>query len=559
MRHSLHSSGRRSGVPPQAQGKPDATRDGMFIAGVVLLCAAGYVGRLGFYSDDWYHLSACARATGQPFFTQFGQLLEATPGRPVQAFLLLGLGRAFGVRPLGYHMVNGVVQAMVVALLYAVVRRLGLHRGMALGFALLFSLLPHYSTDRFWVAALQANWSMLFFLAAFYAGLRAFEVDARYPRAWVAASALCIALSLLSYEVTLGLFVLLPIAIAVRAQQWSRPFSRRMLGYILTAATVGTVILLLKLRRTPVYRGHFFHHLGPILVHAMRQLIEFNFVKYGLRLPWVAWNAAHHVPWPVFLLAAAVAGLVYWYLSDALRSTPQLHLNAGDGLTMIGLGCAVFLLGYGLFAANLTMDFTTTGVDNRLSIASSLGAAMVMLGAFEAVTALIRPEKMQRYFFCAVLALVCASNAVVINALATWWQVAYSREQVVLTDIHQHALPSGTSLFLDGVCPYVGPGIVFEAWWDVGPALQIVYADSTLRGDVVSPRMRVGKSELTTTIYESITASYPYNDNLWIYNFGTKQVYKIPDDAAAERYFGVIAPTRNSNCGGKVGQGVPIF
>jgi hypothetical protein len=114
-------------------------------------------------------------------------------------------------------------------------------------------------------------------------------------------------------------------------------------------------------------------------------------------------------------------------------------------------------------------------------------------------------------------------------------------------------------LIVDGVCPYVGPAVVFESSWDLAGALITFYADRTLAADIVTPNMTVGKNGLRTVLYESLERDYPYG-NLLIYHYGRKEVYPLPDAEAARRYFDAFNPDRSGGCPrGHEGRGVPVF
>src|SRR4029453_16256485 len=96
-------------------------------------------------------------------------------------------------------------------------------------------------------------------------------------------------------------------------------------------------------------------------------------------------------------------------------------------------------------------------------------------------------------------------------ALATFWIAAWQRQRQVVGNIRQ-ALPElapGTTLILDGVCPYLGPAIVFESSWDLAGALRVVYGDRTLHADVTTGRFSIHDDGLRTRIYHASQFS-PY-------------------------------------------------
>lgn len=76
------------------------------------------------------------------------------------------------------------------------------------------------------------------------------------------------------------------------------------------------------------------------------------------------------------------------------------------------------------------------------------------------------------------------------------------------------ALPADTVLLLDGICRGHGPGIVFETKWDVTGMLQLEYGDTTLLGDVMGPRTEIRPDSMTTLLYDDVTHTYEYGEDL---------------------------------------------
>jgi hypothetical protein len=69
-------------------------------------------------------------------------------------------GRAFtlfGLEPLGYHIANALMITILTGFLYGVLRELGLSRSIAIAVAAAYSLIPNYSTDRFWFGGLRLH------------------------------------------------------------------------------------------------------------------------------------------------------------------------------------------------------------------------------------------------------------------------------------------------------------------------------------------------------------------------------------------------------------------
>jgi hypothetical protein len=108
------------------------------------------------------------------------------------------------------------------------------------------------------------------------------------------------------------------------------------------------------------------------------------------------------------------------------------------------------------------------------------------------------------------------------------------------------------------VCPYVGPAIVFESSWDLQGALRLLYRDTTLQADVVTPNLRVEHDGLHTVLYGE-DSRYPYQ-RLLLFNVRGPSSDSIPDEEAARAYFARANPDRSNGCPpGRAGHGVRVF
>src|SRR5204862_18088 len=149
--------------PPNKADASVEAADCVFLAALSLASSLWYVARLGFYSDDWGLFAAFQLS---PDRSMAGLVRPSFLDRPAQGVYSVLLYRLFGLRPLGYHVINAMVLACMVALLYLVLRRLQPSRALAFGVALIYAVLPNYSTDRFWFAAFAAPLSILLYFVS---------------------------------------------------------------------------------------------------------------------------------------------------------------------------------------------------------------------------------------------------------------------------------------------------------------------------------------------------------------------------------------------------------
>jgi len=546
--------------------------DLLFLFLMFILSSLLYVGGLGFYSDDWSSLAtwtSCPDPSYEGLVKCFYRAEGDASIRPLQILYQTGLYRLFGRRPFGQHALNSSLIACTLLLLYLALRKFGVNRMLAMAISLVYGLMPHYSTDRFWIAAGQSNVCMAFCFLSFYSAARILAPDAKYRWAWTLTSVLAMLASLLAYEVSAPLMVLVPVLLYVgfRRSTELSPFPasqkrtpRLVLLFSLASLTL-FVFLKVTLQTRLGFHGKFLHQLGLVLRHAVSQSLSFNIGRYGLALPVAAWRAVRGHPDTHVVAFAALAGVAIFVncFRIACRSRQALPTCGGwIGLMLLGLVC--YGLGFALFAADPNLDFVSTGVENRLTIAASVGTAIWLVGLFGWASSFLPGPRLRAAASTALVALYCASGFAINDTIASYWIEARHRQEEALAEIHKTfaTLPSGTTLLVGGVCRYVGPGIVFEGEWDMAGALQILYRDPTLRGNVLNPRLRLQPDSVILPIYTEEKA-YFYSDRLILYDAVQKRTFRLTSLEAARDAIRSAAFLEAGCPPGLEGKGAPTF
>ncbi len=558
-----------------------AIQDCLFLSLVVVLSLILYVWNLGFYSDDWSFLAPLSMSADQSIIGLFQALNEGNlKMRPVQALYWGGLYWLFGPQPLGYHLVNGSVFLLSVLLFSLSLRELGQHRVLTLAVPIVYALLPHYSTDRFWLAVNVANLSMAFYFLSLYSALRGLRASPRHFWSWKLLCILSLLGSTLAYEVALPLFLLNMMLVWYRGRgqfgsiDKSLGQATRTVSHASDLVALVAVIFFKTLTTTRMGNNGLLQELGWIAKRAIainygtydtglnfKQAIAVNYGDYGLELPRIVVKILRDYPDKAVFLVGGVLGLVILgYLYHVVsKSKAELPCQTSM-LKLTAWGLIVFGLGYAIFLTNANVMFTPTGIGNRTAIAAAVGVALSLVGALGWVSAILPLDRFRRHFFCCLVTLLCVSGFLINNTLGSFWIAAYRQEQEILVDIRQRfaTLPAGSTLILDGVCPYVGPAIVFESSWDLSGALVMFYRDYTLRADVVTPNLRIEEDGLYTSIYDFVFR-YPY-DKLFVYHFGRKMRYPLTDAESARLYFQTFNPDHSNGCPrGHEGHGVTVF
>ena len=535
-----------------------AIQDCSFLFGVVLLSGLSYMGRLGFYLDDWgfwgifYHSKDKSLAGLLRWF--WWQDLEVR-SRPVQMLYLALTHSTFGLHPLPYHLINTLVLAGAAVLFYLSLRELRLPHCVTLVVPLVYVLLPHYATDRFWIATHQAVLSLAFFFLGLYAGLRAVRSGRTGSLCLQAASILSFAFGLLSYEMTIGMVAasLVLIGYRIRTKHRDNGFELHSsilhgMGYFLIASVSLGLVFLFKMqvdtRFTHHYRPPFLDHMEELVWHGMGQTIRFNVLQYGTGLPRAAltlYRSSGAGAQPA-IIAGVIAISVLLYLTWTFRRSRSDLLSIKGTLSLIILGFAVFVLAYLPFLMWFGMLLVTTSIDNRVSIAAGVGPACVLVGGIAVLIRAFIPAQLRVQAFGDAIAIICAMNYICVASFAEYWVKAYIQQGEIISEIRRNVdAPAGSTLLLDGFCRQVGPAIVFKGYYDTGGALQIAYADETLKADMVSPDMEIHDDAVTTILF-GYRQRYTYGEKLWVYNVQRKALYRLTDSLVAHKYLQNVDP-----------------
>jgi hypothetical protein len=525
----------------------EIVHDCVFLGVSVLLSLILYVQYLGFYSDDWAFLMLLNTSSDQSFSGLCKALYlgdVVIRQRPTQVLYLAGLYWLFGLHPLGYHLANAAMLLWSTLLFYLVLRELQQPRPFALVLPLVYMLLPHYSTDRFWVAAFQATLSIALYFLSLYADLRMLRDRLAHRWGWKLLGVLSLLGSGLSYEVTLPLFLLInPFLIWYRARQiygpdLGKPFMRAnravLLGCNLIALAGVVVYKALVTVRVNV-EIDFVSHIIGLVTGAFRV----SYGSYGIGLPYIVWWILRNNPDWMMLAVATVLGLVTFAYLLRVMIPPEFQLLSRTlWLKFVGFGLVVFGLGYAIFLVNADVWFTSASLGNRIAIAAALGVAIVLMSTLGWMSALLPTEQLRKSVFCLLITLLCIAGFLINNTLASFWRTAYGRQQEIIRDIRQNipTLSPGSILILDGTCLEHGGAYIFTGGRDIAGVMIIAYHDKSLRATAILQEPKIGEQGVMIFTYRRETY-YPYSEKLLLYNAGEKRVYQLTDATAARHYF----------------------
>jgi hypothetical protein len=478
--------------------------------------------------------------------------------RPIQFFGYAVLYKLFDSNPLGYHLVNGIVFTAGFILLYLILTALRQPRVLALSIPILYMLLPNYSTDRFWIAVQAANISMFLTFLGIYTHLQALRHQKGGFWGWEAFAILCIIASGLTYE------VFLPLVLATMAflfgSELARDLPQTAIGRTIAktalrhSGIVLAVVIIVLVKSLWAERASYFRALiredGIVayvtyISHYVVKAFVYSYGYHVLELPYTAWHALRDFSDPAIVIVTGFIGILIfvrlytsWDRPSAVAITSRTKM-----LIYLGCGIAIFILGYSLVPHNPVKN----GFNNRAAIAGTLGVAASIVGPLGILTSLA-PGIWQKVLFCAVVGFIGMAGALTIDVLAKFWVQSYRLQSEYLSDIRSHisAIPAGATLIMDGICPYSGPAPIFEAPWDLSSALSVLYGHADIKANIVTRWLRVEQSGLIIPFCCG-EITYPFQ-NLFVYHFGRKVSYPLPDAPAAQKYFDNVSTDRGSRC-----------
>lgn len=547
--------------PDSGRWRTAAGIDASCAAAITLISAVPYLWHLGFYSDDWELLAGFSGKAAQSFAAL---VTDNFPARPIQGVYLALLFRAFGLNPLGYHIVNAVVLAASAALLCLFLVRLCLGRAQSFAATLLFVMLPQLSTVRVWYAAFQVPLSMALMLISMHCQL-SFARSGKIG--WFGGAIVAALLSVGAYEIFGPLIA--AFAILLLFLEWRRS-NRKLRGRPVAAAAVVITLIMLAFAYKLVFSVGRARSVGnpERYLLGLHQVFRVDYdwrVDSGLNIfatprthfwaPVQGWWSgarallAGKTGLEVAVIALLIAGLAVWRLR-----IPEVAERRSPPRRLLFLGVAVFLLGNATFLVVPAVVFTSTGMDNRVQVAAAIGVGIILVALISLGTNALPPQH-REVAFCAAIAIISASAFARLSAIEQYWAQAPVLQRRVLTAARAdlQSVPPNSTVILDNVCPYLGPAVVFETSWDVGGALTLAL-HRPLAGDTVSSRMSLTAKGLQTSMYKE-PRSYPYGPGLYVYSPSTHQVLQLRDAETAARYFAHRAPP---SCLGLVARGAEV-
>jgi len=481
----------------ERRGLLEVTLASFGLAALTAVVFGASIDRAGFFNDDWNYLGS---SHFPPSFGAAVRELDYLSFRPLMMLYWPFAYRGLGTDPTPHLVLTLAVAVLVSALLFAVLRRLGVERGPAAAVAVLVLLSPAADSTRFW-PAMSAN---VLAVALWLGGVLAALAALRRPAAslWWHLPALALYLaSVLLYEIAAT--AVLATGAGYVALAGRRGLARWALDAFAILATLALVTS--HTFYDPLPPGGMARHAvtvareaavvfadswwAPAEPGAAATLLACGFTAAVLAVGWLTARAggdtaAHLRRW-VLIAAAAALGTAVAYLMHV----PSAEVSPG---------------GEGQF--------------NRSNVLAAIGVTLLVV-ATTVVAATLASRRSPAWrsrstTLAAAAALVIGAGYVVqLNRDAGAWSDSVRRQAVVLDAVGLP--PAGSVVFAFGVPAAPAAGVpVFGAVWDLRGALELRRGERTLRAYPVPEGSRVdcGATELTLHNYndafERQSASY---------------------------------------------------
>lgn len=525
--------------PPAAS---QSWSDMVALVAIIVVSAMPFLFGLEFYSDDWAFLLAYWEPRSEGLSEAIHAVVGLFPPRPGQGIYNAILITAFGLDPLPYHLVNLAVLSAFVLLLNRLLLRLGMDGATAFAISALFAVWPQISTVRVWFAAFQIPLSGVFFLLSTLIEIRSTSSrTGRLLGKTLSLAALAISLSL--YELFAPAIVAVSLLLTLRdgraagarnLRDWLAAVVPHLPNILLTAGA-------LAFKQSVAARA-------PASLDTFKYLAE-NFIRlsYDIQIDWGVnfWKMLElhflFVPWSLVEAVLAAPDLPGLALPAAVtvalitgfrlaRMHPRVW-TVPEALRAIAMGVVILFLGYAIFFTTPNVSLSLAGIGNRASFAGVVGVILALVGVLHLVAAALGPAR-GPIFLTLAIGILAGLSGLRLAQIGTYWagsddirqeQLAHAREDLA-------EIPPGAVVLIDGVCPYYGPAIVVEAYWDATAILKFATGISIAADTTLALVLR--DDAATTTIYSDIR-TYPYGPMLFLYNAPNRRLDQLIDAAQA--------------------------
>lgn len=489
-----------------------------FLCLLEVLTFAPFVRKVGFYLDDWLMLQTLyfgprdlLGAFSNYFFNDPKVII-----RPVEVLHFAPMYFAFGLRPLGYHLVNGVLEILCICLLYAALKRFTESRLLAFIAVCAFIIYPIHDCTHYWILCSSVTLSAALYLVSLLASMKASLESKPF---FHIVSTFAFALSIYNYEVFLPFAAVTFLCIfflTKRSGSFNQAFKHASLSFLPLLAC-GVSLFAYQRFLVPHLGLGFVHKVNLDPLHMLHVLFSGIFVSSPFHaLPFLQSQLALRLGEPfstvdILSLAVIFAGLSF--LTFGLMQKEALTIKPARVLELSIIGVAATVFSIWIFAFSSEFEPTLMTLVNRIFTGAAIGWGCIFAALVFAVTRFLAKRTVPKALIAILLSACCVYFTVANWALAQPW-VASQRAQtgIIYLVKQQKGIIRYPDTILLADCPrYVMWSPVFDGVWDFQSMLRINLNDSKISAGVVSERLSLGTSQVKDVSMGYTCGVYPYD------------------------------------------------
>jgi hypothetical protein len=476
-----------------------------FLALLELLTFGQIVGKIGFYLDDWNMLRQLhfGPQSLMPMLSSYFMGDPKIMPRPVELLHFVAMFVTFGLKPVGYHILNGIMEVATAWLSYVVVHRISAgNKTLALISSAIFLLYPIHDSTHYWIVASSCTLSLLCYMISLWWQI---EGVAKSSKWLLAAGYLSFAISIFNYECYLPLF---PINVAAalyvstpKSNKW-RAAVLQSIPYVLSIAAVlgyGRYVV-------PLLGQGWMHstHIDPMAI--ILTVIRGAQVSFSPEPFIFLWDRLFRdAAWKNVAAWAAVGGAVM-ATAILLQAFSKEDRNSKSLAHVAFFGAAIILLSYTIFGLNPEYEPTLLTFVNRVNYAAALGAGMLFASG---ICALGKNKAAAPIILSTFIAFCMFGNW----ALSRPWTLSWMMQKHVQSVLTAHCteFQPHDSIMLLNSPRYIMWAPVFDGAWDFQNLAQITLNDSTINGGVVSDRLRFANAQVSDVSSDFVCGKYNFD------------------------------------------------
>ena len=492
-----------------------------FLCLLEILTFAPFLRRVGFYLDDWLMLQTLHFGP-QDLFGAFSNYFFNDPKviiRPVEVLHFAPMYFAFGLRPLGYHLVNGVLEILCVCLLYAALKRFTESRLMAFLAVVAFVIYPIHDCTHYWILCSSVTLSAALYLASLLASMKA-SIDGKPYFHGLAA--LAFTFSIYNYEVFLPFALVTALCIFFMARR-SVSFNQSLqqAGFSFLPLFVSGVSLFAYQRYLVPHLGlGFVHKVNLDPLHLLHVLFSGIFVSSPFNVvPFLQSRLALRVAEPfsaveILSLVTIFAGLSFltFRLMQKESFTDKLTDKPVRAFELAVIGVATTVFSIGIFALSSEFEPTLMTMVNRIFSGAAIGWGCIFAALVFLLTRFLAGRQIAKALLAVCLSFACVYFTVANWSLAQPWVVSQTAQTGVSYVVKQQKgkIHHPDIIMLADYPRYVMWSPVFDGVWDFQSMVRLTLDDAKIGAGVVSDRLCVGKTELKDVSMGYTCGVYPY-------------------------------------------------